>query len=133
MPEITIGLYPDVGGTWFLNRMPNGWGKYLGLTAARLNAGDCLYLGLADHFIPSSLKNRVLENLMMNQWSGDLKKDKKTLTVLLKDISAQHEHPHSPAKDHENFVARVSESNSVKEFLQRSQIFLAMIMDFIWT
>ena len=119
MPEITIGLYPDVGATWFLNRMPKGWGEYLGLTGARLNAGDCLYLGIADYFIPSSSKNRVMESLMLNPWSGDLEKDKKTLTILLKDISNQYEHPHSPAKDHEEFVARMSECKSVKEFLQK--------------
>ena len=36
MPEITIGLYPDIGASWFLNRMPPGVGAYLGLTGAQL-------------------------------------------------------------------------------------------------
>ncbi len=53
MPEITIGLYPDVGGTWFLNRMPAGFGLYLGMTGTRLNGDDCLYLGLADYLLNS--------------------------------------------------------------------------------
>ena len=47
MPEITIGLYPDVGGSWFLNRMPGQLGLFLALTGARINAQDCLYSGLA--------------------------------------------------------------------------------------
>ncbi|MFW6346506.1 MAG: enoyl-CoA hydratase/isomerase family protein, partial [Halomonas sp.] len=42
MPEITIGLYPDIGASWFLNRMPTGVGAYLGLTGAQLNARDAL-------------------------------------------------------------------------------------------
>ena len=45
MPEIGIGLFPDVGGTWFLNRMPGKTGLFVALTAAALNAGDALYLG----------------------------------------------------------------------------------------
>src|SRR5690625_3226254 len=42
MPEVTIGLYPDIGASWFLNKMPLGIGAYLGLTGAQLNARDAL-------------------------------------------------------------------------------------------
>ncbi|QJQ94440.1 MULTISPECIES: enoyl-CoA hydratase/isomerase family protein [Halomonadaceae] len=52
MPEISIGLYPDIGASWFLSRMPPGVGAYLGLTGAQLNARDALDLGLADRLIP---------------------------------------------------------------------------------
>ena len=51
MPETAIGLFPDVGATHFLNRCPGRIGRYLGLTGARLNAGDTLYCGLATHFV----------------------------------------------------------------------------------
>jgi enoyl-CoA hydratase len=53
MPETTIGLFPDVGGGWYLSRLPGRVGQYLALTAARLNGADCLDLGLATHFILS--------------------------------------------------------------------------------
>lgn len=39
MPECAIGLYPDVGGSWFLPRLRGGLGTYLALTGARLNVG----------------------------------------------------------------------------------------------
>ncbi|MGE3969066.1 MAG: enoyl-CoA hydratase/isomerase family protein [Dongiaceae bacterium] len=47
MPETGIGLFPDVGGTWFLPRCPGEIGLYLGLTGARIKAADLLYAGLA--------------------------------------------------------------------------------------
>jgi enoyl-CoA hydratase/carnithine racemase len=63
MPEITIGLYPDIGASWFLNRMPPGVGTYLGITGAQLNARDALDLGLADHFVPRERRAELLEAL----------------------------------------------------------------------
>jgi len=52
MPETGIGLFPDVGGTHFLNRCPGRIGRYLGLTGARVEAADALYCGFATHFVP---------------------------------------------------------------------------------
>ncbi|AXY42947.1 enoyl-CoA hydratase/isomerase family protein [Halomonas sp. JS92-SW72] len=63
MPEITIGLYPDIGASWFLSRMPPGVGAYLGLTGAQLNARDALDLGMADRFIPRERRGLVLAAL----------------------------------------------------------------------
>ncbi|MGM0692256.1 MAG: enoyl-CoA hydratase/isomerase family protein [Pseudomonadota bacterium] len=60
MPEISIGLYPDIGASWFLGRMPAGVGAYLGLTGAQLNARDALDLGLADRFIPRERRDALL-------------------------------------------------------------------------
>ncbi len=51
MPETGIGMVPDVGGTYFLPRCPGAIGTYLGLTGARLRAADCLYTGVATHFV----------------------------------------------------------------------------------
>lgn len=52
MPECTIGLVPDVGGTYLLGRAPGFTGTYLGLTGARMSAADAIYAGFADHFVP---------------------------------------------------------------------------------
>jgi enoyl-CoA hydratase len=55
MPETGIGLFPDVGGGWFLPRLPGQIGVWLALSGARLRAADCLYAGLATHYAPSDL------------------------------------------------------------------------------
>jgi enoyl-CoA hydratase/carnithine racemase len=52
MPETGIGLFPDVGGTWFLPRLPGQVGMWLGLTGARLKAADALAAGVCDLFVP---------------------------------------------------------------------------------
>ena len=53
MPETRIGFTPDVGGTWLLGQAPGRLGEYFGLTGQSMNAADALYLGFADHFVPS--------------------------------------------------------------------------------
>lgn len=70
MPEVTIGLYPDVGASWFLNRLPNGTGRFLAITGAQINAQDAHYLGLADRMIASDKRDALVEQLTQAQW-GD--------------------------------------------------------------
>lgn len=53
MPEVGIGFFPDVGGTFFLPRLAHHAGVYFALTGLRANAGDALAFGLADAFVPS--------------------------------------------------------------------------------
>jgi enoyl-CoA hydratase len=64
MPETAIGLFPDVGGGWYLPRLPGRAGQFLALTGARLDGSECLALGLATHYVPSlaldDLKARIL-------------------------------------------------------------------------
>ena len=54
MPEVSIGFFPDVGGTWFLPRLPGELGTYCALTGERLNAADGVEAGIATHRIASS-------------------------------------------------------------------------------
>ncbi|MCH7943854.1 MAG: enoyl-CoA hydratase/isomerase family protein, partial [Proteobacteria bacterium] len=63
MPETGIGLFPDVGGTWFLPRMAGEIGLYLGLTGTRLRAADALYCGVATHYIPCQRLAEVAKRL----------------------------------------------------------------------
>lgn len=63
MPETGIGLIPDVGGTYFLPRLCGELGCYLGLTGARLKVADCLYAGIATHYVPSHAQDELLRNL----------------------------------------------------------------------
>ena len=65
MPESGIGLIPDVGGTWLLARAPGRIGEYLGLTGARMGAGDAIHAGFADIYLPEAewdaAKDRLAE------------------------------------------------------------------------
>ena len=63
MPETTIGFAPDVGGTFLLSRAPGQTGTHAALTGAHLDAGDALFLGLADHYVPSHALPRLVAAL----------------------------------------------------------------------
>ena len=69
MPEVTVGLYPDVGGSWFLNHMPGRTGLFLALTGASINAGDTLYLGLADRFLQHRQWDDLVATLKATPWA----------------------------------------------------------------
>lgn len=68
MPEVTIGLYPDVGASWFLNKVSNNTGLFLGITGAIFNAVDALNICLANVAIKSSVKSEVISSLSNVQW-----------------------------------------------------------------
>ena len=68
MPEISIGLYPDVGASWFLARLPGRLGLFLGLTGAPLNARDALDLGLADRFLGEQQQAGLVDELLQLNW-----------------------------------------------------------------
>ncbi len=63
MPETGIGLFPDVGGGYFLPRRPGRIGMYLALTGARLRAADCLYAGVATHYVPGDRLDALVDAL----------------------------------------------------------------------
>ncbi|MFD1624298.1 enoyl-CoA hydratase/isomerase family protein [Azospirillum griseum] len=63
MPETGIGLYPDVGGTYFLPRLPGMTGTWLGLTGDRLKAADMLAINAADAFVPSDRLEDLIDDL----------------------------------------------------------------------
>lgn len=65
MPETTIGFFPDVGGSFFLPRMPGSTGTYLALTSERLKGVNVFYSGVATHYLHSTslpgLESRLAE------------------------------------------------------------------------
>lgn len=63
MPETAIGLHPDVGASYFLGRLPGHLGEFLGLTGTRLDGAEMLACGLATHFVPSDMLERLEERL----------------------------------------------------------------------
>lgn len=68
MPEISIGLYPDVGASWFLARLPGKLGLFLGLTGAHMNGRDAIDLDLADRFLLDEQQPQLIEGLLQLNW-----------------------------------------------------------------
>jgi enoyl-CoA hydratase len=63
MPETGIGLFPDVGGSYFLPRLPGETGMYLALTGARLKSADAVNSGVATHFVPAANTDALIDRL----------------------------------------------------------------------
>jgi enoyl-CoA hydratase/carnithine racemase len=90
MPEVFIGLIPDVGGSWFLSRLPGRLGLFLAITGVSLNPHDAIRLGLADRMLPSTSYDALMEKLCSLNWSelGD------NLALLDRTLAQfQNDHP----------------------------------------
>ncbi|MFN1530821.1 enoyl-CoA hydratase/isomerase family protein [Vibrio jasicida] len=86
MPEINIGLYPDVGGTWFLSQIDPEVGLFLGLTGAMVNSSDAVTIGLAEWLLLEEQYPAMLEELKQVDWgSSDAKSLVSALLQLMED------------------------------------------------
>ncbi|KAM7461014.1 hypothetical protein LguiA_029135 [Lonicera macranthoides] len=63
MPETALGLFPDVGTSYYLSRLPGFFGEYVGLAGARLDGAEMLACGLATHFLPAERLSMLEEAL----------------------------------------------------------------------
>jgi enoyl-CoA hydratase/carnithine racemase len=75
MPEVGIGLFPDVGGSYFLSRLPGAIGTYLALTGNPILAADAIYAQLADVYVPSASLPALEQALAELRWSNDSRGD----------------------------------------------------------
>jgi enoyl-CoA hydratase/carnithine racemase len=75
MPEVGIGLFPDVGASYFLSRLDGALGNYLALTGVTIRAADAIYAGLADAFLPAAGCSQLLAALARQRWSEDAERD----------------------------------------------------------
>lgn len=100
MPEITIGLFPDVGGTWMLSRLPDGIGVFLALTGAQLGAQDCQQLGLADYMVASDAFDTLLSNIKSLDWSANRDINDSVLRAVLIDLKPSDSSGQGPLQRH---------------------------------
>lgn len=117
MPEITIGLFPDVGGSWFLNRSPGKTGLFLGLTGATINAHDAIYAGLANRFISNDYKNELIDALLSLDAQAI---NAGQLTTTLKSFEQKCKHllPPSELKQHAELIEKVCDFENVFDIAQ---------------
>ncbi len=90
MPEVNIGLFPDVGGTYFLSRTVGQTGTYLGLTGSVIDAADALYCGLADVFVPSEKIDAVRKLVTHTEGAKVRETLREFSTAFAKDCEASH-------------------------------------------
>lgn len=123
MPEIHIGLFPDVGGGFFLNRVPGGIGRVLALTGLSMNPADALFAGLADHFVPREAWDDLRLRLRALDWTGAADEDRHRVSRLLLGFSRRF-HPGLPESllrmyfEALRFVAMQPEPGSMLEALR---------------
>jgi enoyl-CoA hydratase/carnithine racemase len=121
MPEITIGLYPDVGASWFLNRMPQRTGLFLGLTGARMNAHDSIFVGLGDYFVTRDQHTSLLDNLLKLSWSQDAHHNHQTLSEECRKWhhKCRHALPESELRKHYDFIQEITDAESIQQIWER--------------
>jgi enoyl-CoA hydratase/carnithine racemase len=87
MPEIHIGLFPDVGGGFFLNRLPCRAGWFLALTGQVVNEHDAVLIGLADAILPAAQFSTFLTTLQSAPWTHDALANQRLTTASLNAFS----------------------------------------------
>jgi len=116
MPEVTIGLFPDVGGSWFLNRMPGRLGLFLGLTGAQFNGSDALFAGMADRMLADGRREAALEALVALEFSADCAGNHRRVSDCLKRLEVpQAEQPASNLRAHYDQIQALTDFASLPE------------------
>lgn len=115
MPEISIGLFPDVGGTWMLARLPDGIGTFLALTGAQLGAADCQLLGLSDYVLETARWNDLLLALQEQSWGSDRVQNDTLLRQLLLSMKPAQAFAPGPLQTHFNSLRQACDGS---DFLQ---------------
>jgi enoyl-CoA hydratase len=107
MPEASIGLFPDVGGGWYLSRMPGHIGLWLALTGARLTAADCELVRVATHFV---------ESACLPELKAAIVAEPGALERLLTDFAADPGRPSLAA--HQDEIDRIFSRDSVEAIFE---------------
>lgn len=121
MPEISIGLYPDVGGTYFLPRLPGKTGLFLGLTGASINATDALYVGLADHYCAAGDKQNILDVLANEELSDNASVDKAISAALASFAVNESDRIAGQVERHRTQIDKVCDASTLADAVQGIQ------------
>ena len=117
MPEITIGLFPDVGASYFLHRLPGRTGLFLALTGAVLNGHDSLIAGVANSFLRNSDRDAVFGALTDLPWADDPRTNRRRLSKMLGNFTdrARPVLPASPLQQNFETVELLLAGSNLKD------------------
>lgn len=121
MPEITIGLFPDVGGTWMLSRLPDGVGMFLALTGSQLGAQDCRLLGLADYTLASDGFDALLSDIKSRDWSAQRNVNDSALNKLLASHQPESDAQPGPLQRHFDMIRHACRGTDFKSICAHIQ------------
>lgn len=119
MPEITVGLFPDVGGSWLLSRAPGRTGLFLGLTGSTIHAGDAMFCGMADYFVKRDQWAALINALEQTAWLTDDRAFQLTTDAIMQVQIEQA--PWGPIRQHFddiNFICQGFELDRIGEAIQ---------------
>jgi enoyl-CoA hydratase len=113
MPETGIGLFPDVGGGWFLPRFPGEVGTYLALTGVRATAADAMWVGYGTQHVEHSRLDALLQGLVEADWSSGAPKEVATrvLSSFATDAGP------APLRAHQEAIDRCFAADRVEDIL----------------
>jgi len=119
MPEVNIALFPDVGGSWFLNHMPGKAGQFLALTGASINAADAIFTGIADRFISSECKTEVVDQLARQKWTQTPAANHALVRHTLRPFTEQSisQCPGGQVEPHLGSIARLCDGDEVHQII----------------
>lgn len=121
MPEISVGLYPDVGGSWFLRRAPGRSGLFLALTGAPMNALDARFVGLVDFVLAHEQKAQVLASLEAGHWSDNRDENSAQLSRILGQAAMHEGLPESQVRKHYDLIDATIGHDSLADIALRLQ------------
>ncbi len=118
MPECAIGFFPDVGGSYFLSRMPGELGVYLGLSGVTISAGDALYGGLVDHCIAAGTTDALKAQLLQIDFYK-VSDPNEAIAAVLKQQSIMY--APSQLLEHRELIDAYFRGHSVENIVRRLQ------------
>lgn len=113
MPEISIGLFPDAGGSWFLHRMPGRSGLFLGLTGAAFNGRDALYGQLGDYALTDTPLAEALAALQHADWHNNDAANHDVAAAVLHALHRPEGLPESQILHHWAAIERITGSGGL--------------------
>ncbi len=122
MPEISIGLFPDVGGSWILNRLPGKTGKFLAATGAQIGGLDAMFLGLGDYLIDRANWETILTALKKANWSAPQHRqhNDEVIAAVLSSYPAQSVSGAGPVETH---YAQINALSRHTDIVQQYQVY----------
>jgi enoyl-CoA hydratase len=113
MPETGIGLFPDVGASYVLPRLPDAYGLYLALSGARLGAADLAHLGLATDVVDSGRLDDLVDALVAADWNAG--EAHAVTELVLKNFRVAS--PPAPLAEHRDVIEATFTADSVEAIL----------------